>query len=114
VLHNLIIVLKIITIVSYIIIALILINLQFVLHIFPNIITIVKSKKVKWRGHVAYMRQMGSIYKILIEKSEGKRPLRRPGHRWDTKKKLRGFGPLANSADRATAACWRSSASFCG
>jgi hypothetical protein len=28
--------------------------------------------------------------------------------------KLRGFGPLANYADRATAACWRSSANFCG
>jgi hypothetical protein len=28
------------------------------------------------------------------------------------KKKLRGFGPLANYADRATAACWRSSANF--
>jgi hypothetical protein len=31
-----------------------------------------------------------------------------------TKKNLRGFGPLANYADRATAACWRSSANFCG
>jgi hypothetical protein len=30
------------------------------------------------------------------------------------KNKLRGFGPLANYADRATAACWRSSANFCG
>jgi hypothetical protein len=30
------------------------------------------------------------------------------------KKKLRGFGPLANHADRATAASWRSSANFCG
>jgi hypothetical protein len=30
------------------------------------------------------------------------------------KKNLRGFGPLANYADRATAACWRSSANFCG
>jgi hypothetical protein len=30
------------------------------------------------------------------------------------KKKIRGFGPLANYADRATAACWRSSANFCG
>jgi hypothetical protein len=29
-------------------------------------------------------------------------------------KKLRGFGPLANYADRVTAACWRSSASSCG
>jgi hypothetical protein len=28
--------------------------------------------------------------------------------------KLRGFGPLANYAYRATAACWRSSANFCG
>jgi hypothetical protein len=30
------------------------------------------------------------------------------------KKKIRGFGPLANYADRATAACWRSSVNFCG
>jgi hypothetical protein len=30
------------------------------------------------------------------------------------KKTLRGFGPLANYADRATAASWRSSANFCG
>jgi hypothetical protein len=30
------------------------------------------------------------------------------------KKRLRGFGPVANYADRATAACWRSSANFCG
>jgi hypothetical protein len=30
------------------------------------------------------------------------------------KKKLRGFGPLANYADRATAASWRSSTNFCG
>jgi hypothetical protein len=30
------------------------------------------------------------------------------------KKKLLGFGPLANYADRTTAACWRSSANFCG
>jgi hypothetical protein len=29
-------------------------------------------------------------------------------------KKIRGFGPLANYTDRASAACWRSSASFCG
>jgi hypothetical protein len=29
------------------------------------------------------------------------------------KKNLRGFGPLANYADRATAASWRSSANFC-
>jgi hypothetical protein len=29
-------------------------------------------------------------------------------------KKLRGFGPLANYADRATTACWQSSANFCG
>jgi hypothetical protein len=32
----------------------------------------------------------------------------------DTLKKLRGFGPRANYTDRATAACWRNSANFCG
>jgi hypothetical protein len=35
-------------------------------------------------------------------------------HTWSLKTKLRGFGPLANYADRATAACWRCSANFCG
>jgi hypothetical protein len=37
-------------------------------------------------------------------------------YRYQSKEKkiLRGFGPLANYADRATAACWRSSAIFCG
>jgi hypothetical protein len=34
--------------------------------------------------------------------------------RTQTKTKLRGFGPRENYADRATAACWRSSANFCG
>jgi hypothetical protein len=42
----------------------------------PNIVRIIKSRKMRWVGHVAYMEQRGTAYKILVGKCEGKRPLR--------------------------------------
>jgi hypothetical protein len=42
-----------------------------------------KSRKMRWTGHVAYMGEMRNAYKVLVRKPEGKRPLRRPGHRWE-------------------------------
>jgi hypothetical protein len=36
-----------------------------------------------WVRHVACMREMIDVYKILVGKSEGKRPLRQPRHRWE-------------------------------
>jgi hypothetical protein len=48
----------------------------------PNI-RVMKSRKMGWVGHVAHMGEMGLAYKHLVGKPEGKRPLVRPGHRWD-------------------------------
>jgi hypothetical protein len=46
----------------------------------PNIITMIKSRRISWVGHVACMGEMRNSYKILVRKSEGKRPLERPRH----------------------------------
>jgi hypothetical protein len=43
----------------------------------------VKSRRMKWEGHVARMRRRGmNAYRILVGKQEGKRPLGRPRRRW--------------------------------
>jgi hypothetical protein len=48
----------------------------------PSIIRIIKSKRMRWAGHVARMGEKRNAYKLLVGKPEGKRPLRRPGRRW--------------------------------
>jgi hypothetical protein len=42
----------------------------------------VKSRKMKWAGHVARMQEKRNSYRILLGKPEGKRPLGRPKCRW--------------------------------
>jgi hypothetical protein len=42
----------------------------------------IKSRRMIWAGHVAYIGEMRNVYKILIGKPEGKRPCGRPRHRW--------------------------------
>jgi hypothetical protein len=44
----------------------------------PSIITMIKSRRMKWAGHVARMGEKRDAYKVLVGKSEGKRPLGRP------------------------------------
>jgi hypothetical protein len=41
-----------------------------------------KSRKMRWAGHVARMGALRNAYRILIGKPEGKRALERPRHRW--------------------------------
>jgi hypothetical protein len=48
----------------------------------PSIIRIIKSRRMRWVGHVARMGEMRTAYRILVEKPEGKRPLGRPRCRW--------------------------------
>jgi hypothetical protein len=48
----------------------------------PNIIRVIKSRRMRWERHVAFMEEMKSAYKSLIGKREGKRPLIRSTHRW--------------------------------
>jgi hypothetical protein len=45
-------------------------------------IRIIKSRRMKWAGHVARMGEKRNVYKLLVGKPEGKRLLRRPRRRW--------------------------------
>jgi hypothetical protein len=44
----------------------------------PSIIRIIKSRRMRWAGHVARMREKKIAYRLLVGKPEGKRPLGRP------------------------------------
>jgi hypothetical protein len=48
----------------------------------PSIIRMIKSRRMRWAGHVAGMGLKRNAYRILVEKPEGKRPLGKPRHRW--------------------------------
>ena len=48
----------------------------------PNIVRVIKSKRMRWAGHVARMGEDRGVYRVLVRKPEGKRPLGRPRHRW--------------------------------
>jgi hypothetical protein len=48
----------------------------------PSIIRTIKSRRMRWAGHAARMREKRNVYRLLVGKPEGKRPLGRPGHRW--------------------------------
>jgi len=43
----------------------------------PNIIRLVKSRRMRWTGHVKHMGELRNVYTILVERSEEKRPLGR-------------------------------------
>jgi hypothetical protein len=58
------------------------------LHCAPYIIRVIKSRTMRWMGHVVHTREMRNVYKILVGKPEGKRPLRRPRHRWEDNIKM--------------------------
>jgi hypothetical protein len=49
----------------------------------PNIVRMIKSRRMKWTGHVACMGERSGVYRILVGKPEGKRPLGRPRRRWE-------------------------------
>jgi hypothetical protein len=42
-----------------------------------------KSRRMRWAEHVARMEEESKVYKVLVGKPEGKRPLERPRHRWE-------------------------------
>jgi len=48
----------------------------------PSIVWVIKPRRIRWAGHVAQMGEGISVYRILVRKPEGKRPLGRPRHRW--------------------------------
>jgi len=54
----------------------------------PNIIRVMTSRKIRWAWHVTYMGEMNNIDNILVGKPEGKRPLERPGHKWENNTRM--------------------------
>jgi len=48
----------------------------------PNIVLVIKSRRMKWAGHVARMGEDRGVYRVLVGKPEGRRPLGRPRRRW--------------------------------
>ena len=64
----------------------------------PNIVRVIKSRRMRWAGHVARMEEGRSVHKVLVRKPEGKRLWGRPRHRWEDSIKTdlqevgRGFG----------------------
>ena len=48
-----------------------------------NIVRVIKSRRMRWAGHVARMGDSRLVCRVLVGKPEGKKPLRRPRRRWD-------------------------------
>ena len=58
------------------------------LYSLPNIVRVVKSRRMRWAGHVARMGQGRGLYRVLVGKPEGKWPLGRPRRRWEDNIKM--------------------------
>jgi hypothetical protein len=53
------------------------------LYSLSNIVRVVKSRRMRWAGHVACMEEERGVHRLLVGKPEGKRPLGRPRRRWE-------------------------------
>jgi len=58
------------------------------LYSLPNIVRVVKSRRMRWARHVARMREGRGVHRVLVGKPEGKRPLGKPRRRWEDNIKM--------------------------
>ena len=49
----------------------------------PSIVRVIKSRRMRWAGHVACMGERRGVYRVLVGKPEGKKPLGRPRRKWE-------------------------------
>jgi hypothetical protein len=49
----------------------------------PTVVRVIKSRKMRWAGHVTRMGEGRGVYRVLVGKPEGKRPLGRSRRRWE-------------------------------
>jgi hypothetical protein len=49
----------------------------------PNIVRVIKSRRMRWTGHVTRVGEGRGVYRVLLGRSEGKRSLGRPRRRWE-------------------------------
>ena len=61
---------------------------DFYLYSSPNIVRVIKSRRMRWKGHVARMGNRRGVHRVLVGNPEGKRPLGRPRHRWEDNIKM--------------------------
>jgi hypothetical protein len=54
----------------------------------PNTVRVIKARMMRWAGHVARMGEWRGVYRVLVGKPEGKRPLRRATRRWEDNIKM--------------------------
>ena len=54
----------------------------------PNIVRVIKSRRMRWAGHVACMGKRRGVYRVLVGKPEGKRQLGRSVRRWEDNIKM--------------------------
>jgi len=54
----------------------------------PNTVRVIKSRRMRWAGHLARMGEEISVYRLLVGKPEGKKPLGRPRCRWEDNIKM--------------------------
>jgi hypothetical protein len=54
----------------------------------PNIVRVIKSRRMRWAGHVARRGEGRDVYRFLVERPEGKRSLGRPRRRWEDNIKM--------------------------
>jgi hypothetical protein len=59
-----------------------------VLYSSPHIIRVIKSRILRWAGHIARMGERRGAYRTLVGKPEGRRPLERPRRRWENNIKV--------------------------
>jgi hypothetical protein len=64
----------------------------------PNIVRVIKARRMRWAGHVARMWEVRGAYNILVRRPEGRKPLGRPRRRWKDNIKMdlgeTGFGDV--------------------
>jgi hypothetical protein len=77
------------------------------LYSLPNLVRVIKSKRMRWAGHVARMGEGRCAYGVLVGQPEGKRPLGIPRRRWEDNIRMDlqevGFGcvdPMGLAQDR--------------
>jgi hypothetical protein len=58
------------------------------LYFAPKIVRTIKSRRMRWAGHVARMGEGRGVYRVLVEKPEEKRLLGRPRRRWEDNIKI--------------------------
>jgi hypothetical protein len=54
----------------------------------PNIVTVIKSRRMRWTGHVARTGEGKGVYSVLVRRPDGKRPLGRPRRKWEDNIKM--------------------------